>query len=40
VGLQFLLPDEQERRRGNPQILDAAGRKEFERFLGQLKRAK
>ena len=39
VGLQFLLPDEQDRRRGNAPILDAACRKEFERFLGQLKRA-
>ena len=39
VGLQFVLPDEQDRRRGNAQILDAAGRKEFQRFLGQLKRA-
>lgn len=39
VGLQFILPDGQERRRGNPANLDAAGKKEFERFLGQLKRA-
>jgi uncharacterized membrane protein (UPF0127 family) len=39
VGLQFVLPDEQERRQGNPaQQLDAAGRKEFQRFLGRLKR--
>ena len=40
VGLQFVLPDEQGRRHGNQQVLDAAGRKEFERFLEQLKRAK
>jgi hypothetical protein len=39
VGLQFILPEGQERRRGNPAGLDAAGKKEFERFLGQLKRA-
>jgi uncharacterized membrane protein (UPF0127 family) len=39
VGLQFILPDEQDRRRGNGPILDAADKKEFERFLGQLKRA-
>ena len=38
VGLQFLLPSEQDRRRGNAPILDASGRKEFERFLAQLKR--
>ena len=38
VGLQFVLPDEQDRRRVNAQALDAAGRKEFQRFLGQLKR--
>jgi uncharacterized membrane protein (UPF0127 family) len=39
VGLQFVLPDEQERRQSNhAQALDAAGRKEFQRFLGQLKR--
>jgi uncharacterized membrane protein (UPF0127 family) len=37
VGLQFILPDAQDRRRGNEPILDAAGKKEFERFLGQLK---
>jgi uncharacterized membrane protein (UPF0127 family) len=40
VGLQFVLPDEPGRRRGNhdAQALDAAGRREFQRFLGQLKR--
>ena len=40
VGLQFVLPDEQDRRRGNAALLDSAGRKDFERFLGQLKREK
>ncbi len=39
VGLQFILPDAHDRRRGNAPILDAAGRREFERFLAQLKRA-
>jgi uncharacterized membrane protein (UPF0127 family) len=39
VGLQFVLPDEQDQRRGKAPILDAAARKEFARFLGQLKRA-
>jgi uncharacterized protein len=38
VGLQFLLPEEQDRRPGNAPIMDAAGKKEFERFLKQLKR--
>ena len=40
VGLQFVLPDEQDRRHGSEPILDSAHRKEFERFLEQLKRAK
>jgi hypothetical protein len=40
VGLQFLLPEEQDRRQGNAPILDAAGKKEFERFLKQLKRGR
>jgi uncharacterized membrane protein (UPF0127 family) len=40
VGLQFVLPDEQDQRRGNDPILDSADRREFERFLEQLKRAK
>jgi uncharacterized membrane protein (UPF0127 family) len=40
VGLQFILHEEQDRRRGNAPILDAADRKEFERFLVQLERAK
>jgi PilZ domain len=38
VGLQFVLPDEQDRGRDSKQ-LDSAGAKEFQRFLGQLKRA-
>jgi hypothetical protein len=40
VGLQFVLPDEQDRRHGHQPMLDSAGRKEFDRFLEQLKRAK
>ncbi|MGD0738503.1 MAG: PilZ domain-containing protein [Terracidiphilus sp.] len=40
VGLQFVLPDERDRRRGEAPILDSVDRKEFERFLEQLKRAK
>ena len=40
VGLQFVLPDEQGRHCSNEPMLDSAGRKEFERFLEQLKRAK
>ncbi len=40
VGLQFVLPDEQDRRQGKAPILDTVGRKEFERFLEQLKRGK
>jgi uncharacterized membrane protein (UPF0127 family) len=40
VGLQFVLPDAQDRRRGNSPLLDTVGRKEFENFLEQLKRAK
>jgi hypothetical protein len=39
VGLQFILPDEQDRRRGNAPLLHSVGKKEFERFLEQLKRA-
>jgi uncharacterized membrane protein (UPF0127 family) len=37
VGLQFILPDEKDQRQGNTPVLDSAGRKEFERFLEQLK---
>ena len=37
VGLQFILPDEKDLRKSKSVILDAAGRKEFDRFLEQLK---
>ena len=37
VGLQFILSDEQDRHRAPTPVADAAGRKEFERFLDQLK---
>ncbi len=40
VGLQFVLPDERDRRRGDAAVLDSVDRKEFERFLEQLKRTK
>lgn len=40
VGLQFVLPDEKDRRRGDGSLLDAAGKKQFEQFLAQLKRSK
>jgi len=40
VGLQFVLPDENDRRRGAVPVTDSAGRKEFERFLSKLKRVK
>jgi hypothetical protein len=40
VGLQFILPDDQERRRGNAPLLDSVGKKQFENFLEQLKQAK
>ena len=40
VGLQFILPDEKDQRQGVTAGLDAAGRKEFERFLEQLKQGK
>jgi len=40
VGLQFILPDKQDLKRGNTTVLDAAGRKEFNRFLDQLKKDK
>ena len=39
VGLQFVLPDGHDQRRGNGPILDAAGKKDFERFLAHLKPA-
>ncbi len=37
VGLQFILPGEQDRPRGQTPLMDAAGRIELERFLEQLK---
>jgi len=40
VGLQFILHDRRDQRNGKAPILDAAGRKEFDRFLRQLKRSK
>jgi hypothetical protein len=39
VGLQFVLPEGQDQRRSNAPVLDAAGKRELEHFLGQLKRA-
>jgi len=40
VGLQFILPDAQDAKRGNSPMLEGADRKEFERFLQQLKNSK
>lgn len=40
VGLQFVVDDEQERRRNESHLQIAAGRKEIEHFLQQLKRSK
>jgi hypothetical protein len=40
VGLQFILPDPQDVKRGNGPLLEGADRKEFERFLQQLKNGK
>lgn len=37
VGLQFVLSDEQDRSRAPTPVADVAGRKEFDRFLDQLK---
>jgi len=37
VGLQFILRDGLEKRRGQAPAIDAAGRREFERFLEQLR---
>jgi hypothetical protein len=37
VGLQFILRDELEKRRSQAPAIDAAGRREFERFLERLK---
>ena len=40
VGLQFVLTGDEEYRKGKTQMLDAAGRREFERFLEFLKNGK
>lgn len=40
VGLQFVLPEPQDMKRGNSPLLEGADRKEFERFLQQLKDGK
>jgi len=40
VGLQFILPEPQDAKRGISPLLDGADRKEFERFLQQLKQGK
>jgi hypothetical protein len=40
VGLQFVLHDEQDRSGGKAPVVDSASRKEFERFLEQLKLTK
>lgn len=37
VGLQFIFSDDKDQSRGNTSIFDAVGRKEFDRFLEQLK---
>jgi hypothetical protein len=37
VGLQFVLPDDLDRRRGPEMQLDSASRRDFDRFLTQLK---
>ena len=40
IGLQFVLPDDKDQRQGKSPILDAAGKKEFDRFLERLKKGK
>jgi uncharacterized membrane protein (UPF0127 family) len=40
VGLQFILHDKKDKQTGNTPNLDAADRKDFDRFLGQLKKSK
>jgi hypothetical protein len=40
VGLQFILPGAKEARMGRNPILDGADRKQFERFLEQLRKDK
>jgi hypothetical protein len=40
VGLQFILPDDNDQHDGKTTMLDAASRREFDRFLEQLKKDK
>ena len=40
VGLQFILADSKEAHVGNTPLIESAERKEFEKFLKQLKKAK
>jgi uncharacterized membrane protein (UPF0127 family) len=40
VGLQFILAGDEDYRKGKTPVLDAAGRREFELFLGYLKNGK
>jgi len=40
VGLQFVLPDAKDQRHGRNPLLEGADRKEFERFLQQLRKGK
>jgi hypothetical protein len=40
VGLQFVLPDEEDPYRGKMTLLDSAGRAEVDRFLEQLRNEK
>jgi len=40
VGLQFILPDSKDLKSGNSGLLEGADRKEFERFLQQLRNGK
>lgn len=40
VGLQFMLPDEKQERKGLNPLTDGAGKKDFARFIGRLLKAK
>jgi len=40
VGLQFMLPDEKQERKGLNPLTDGVGKKEFARFVGRLLKAK
>lgn len=40
VGLQFILADAKDARKGNVPLIEAAGRKEFDRFIQELKKSK